>query len=424
MKKCRCWLALSLILAVAMGILLLPKAIPVVGDSTAARKTAVAGDSYVRVDNFTGLLGDLDQDENLSTTDARLILQAVVGKYGDNGDVGVADLTEQEFRVADVDQDNVVTTTDARLLLQAVVEKIKEFPSACQHEETADPAVEATCQKAGSTAGTHCSRCCMVLVKQESLPATDHTYTEHVVAPTCHSEGFTLFRCACGERYKDAYTPKTMDHNFVEARLSKDGRSYDGIHCSECELEVISYGNADSSWFVDRPVKFYIAGSMLDQSGCELVIYGTGDMPDYGNGVYPHWMGDMYRISKVTVTDGITSIGREAFKDKDNHITEFHMGKDVKVLKYASLAGLKLSELRLGESMERIEGGAIEYSNIDRVYWPKTVNYIEDYPNCTIYYQGSQQEFNTIRVRHYMSTISMGEAIEKGYWPSVEYNAW
>ena len=71
-------------------------------------------------------VGDFDGDGRITTTDARCVLQASVGKLG--GSRGVEDLTPEEFYLADADGDGKVTSTDARLILQAAVGKIPGFP--------------------------------------------------------------------------------------------------------------------------------------------------------------------------------------------------------------------------------------------------------------------------------------------------------
>jgi UDP-2,3-diacylglucosamine pyrophosphatase LpxH len=59
--------------------------------------------------------GDLDEDGDVTSTDARLALQFCVGKISES-DLNTA--------VADVDDDGSITSTDARLILQFVVNKI------------------------------------------------------------------------------------------------------------------------------------------------------------------------------------------------------------------------------------------------------------------------------------------------------------
>ena len=64
-------------------------------------------------------LGHVSGGEVLSITDARLVLQHLVGK---------ALLSPEQQDIADVDGDENVTITDARLILQKLVGKIDVFP--------------------------------------------------------------------------------------------------------------------------------------------------------------------------------------------------------------------------------------------------------------------------------------------------------
>ena len=66
------------------------------------------------VDPYARIPGDVDGDGKVTSTDARLSLQAPVGKV---------ELTEEQKEVADVDGDGKVTTTDARIILQEAVGK-------------------------------------------------------------------------------------------------------------------------------------------------------------------------------------------------------------------------------------------------------------------------------------------------------------
>ena len=71
----------------------------------------------------------------------------------------------------------------------------------CAHENVVeDEAVDATCTTPGLTAGSHCTACGEVIVKQEEVPA-GHTYGEWTVdvAATCTTEGSQKRVCtACG----------------------------------------------------------------------------------------------------------------------------------------------------------------------------------------------------------------------------------
>ncbi len=62
--------------------------------------------------------GDLNADNQINTTDARILLQASVGKLS---------LSEEAAAVSDVNGDGKVDTTDARLVLQYAVGKTDDF---------------------------------------------------------------------------------------------------------------------------------------------------------------------------------------------------------------------------------------------------------------------------------------------------------
>ena len=68
---------------------------------------------------FQFLWGDVDGDETITSTDARLVLQYYAGK-----------ITEEDLNIdlADVDGDGDITSTDARLILQYYAGKIDSFP--------------------------------------------------------------------------------------------------------------------------------------------------------------------------------------------------------------------------------------------------------------------------------------------------------
>ena len=48
------------------------------------------------------------------------------------------------------------------------------------HTVVVDPHVDATCTKTGLTQGSHCSVCGEILVPQEVIPMTDHTYVNGI----------------------------------------------------------------------------------------------------------------------------------------------------------------------------------------------------------------------------------------------------
>ena len=145
------------------------------------------------------------------------------------------------------------------------------------HTIVIDEAVEPTCTDTGLTEGKHCFVCGEILVKQEVVPITEHSYTSEVTKqPTCSQTGERTYTCsACGDSYTasiaalghqyrvtsrkeatctqagevvytctrcgDGYTVKTnASHNYVlvetvAATCTEAG--YQLYRCSECEEE-------------------------------------------------------------------------------------------------------------------------------------------------------------------------------------------
>lgn len=80
------------------------------------------------------LRGDVDGNGAVNTTDARLVLQAAVGK---------GELTDRAAEAADVDGDGAVNTTDARLILQYAVGKLDGFAPEAPSDATTAPGMSA-----------------------------------------------------------------------------------------------------------------------------------------------------------------------------------------------------------------------------------------------------------------------------------------
>lgn len=168
--------------------------------------------------------------------------------------------------------------------------------AALGHAVVVDPAAAATCTETGLTEGKHCSRCNVVLVKQETVPALGHdwnngvvtkeptetetgiktfscrrcdatrtetiptlghthSYVATVTAPTCTDKGYTTHTCDCGDSYVDAYVD-ALGHDFVdwvsvtEATCTEKGK--ESRYCACCGLtetrELPAVGHELSDW--------------------------------------------------------------------------------------------------------------------------------------------------------------------------------
>ena len=69
------------------------------------------------------------------------------------------------------------------------------------HQAVVDEAVEADCENTGLTEGQHCELCGKVLIEQETVAATGHSYEAVVTDPTCEEGGYTTYTCYCGDSY-------------------------------------------------------------------------------------------------------------------------------------------------------------------------------------------------------------------------------
>lgn len=92
------------------------------------------------------------------------------------------------------------------------------------HNEVIDYGYNATCTETGLTNGKHCSLCGLILEKQETIPATGHTFGEWVqsVAPTCTRKGEEKSTCNnCGY--------------FKTREIEALGHSYSNGVCIRCD---------------------------------------------------------------------------------------------------------------------------------------------------------------------------------------------
>jgi hypothetical protein len=85
-----------------------------------------------------------------------------------------------------------------------------------EHTEETISGTAATCEKDGLTDGKKCTNCGEILEDQVIIPATGHSYTSKVTAPTCTEQGYTTYTCEnCDESYVDDYVA-TIEHQYGE----------------------------------------------------------------------------------------------------------------------------------------------------------------------------------------------------------------
>ena len=292
-----------------------------------------------------------------------------------------------------------------------VLVKQTVVPVTDDHKIVTDAAAAATCKDTGLTAGSHCSVCKKVLVKQTVVPVTDDhkIVTDAAVAATCKDTGLTAgSHCSVCKKVlvKQTVVPVTDAHTFVRSQ------DYLYYNCSSCGLKVVEHGNADGSLSGgNNKVKYYVTGNMENYSNFEIVVYGTGDMPNFSKTNCPMWQDYLHYAVKVSVKEGITSIGKYAFYDPES-ITNctFKMADTVKTIKTGAIY-LKINNLALGNGVESVENGAI--GDINSIYIPKSVKklYLDCLGNETYFYEGTLEEFYQIKLYVYNRSITVKEYI-------------
>ena len=111
------------------------------------------------------------------------------------------------------------------------------------HKEVKDVAVSATCENTGKTEGSHCSICGTVIKKQETIPATGHTWDSGKVTkqPTCTTDGQKTYTCTTCKKTKTENISKTGHKEVKDAAVSatcENTGKTEGSHCSVCNTVI------------------------------------------------------------------------------------------------------------------------------------------------------------------------------------------
>ncbi len=108
------------------------------------------------------------------------------------------------------------------------------------HTEEVLPGVAATCTETGLTEGKKCATCEEILVEQEIVPATGHTWNggEIITEATCNDSGTKLFTCEnCGETREETIT--ALGHNWGEwTRTIEPTGTEEGLEVRTCQNDT------------------------------------------------------------------------------------------------------------------------------------------------------------------------------------------
>ncbi len=142
--------------------------------------------------------------------------------------------------------DGILTAKDANVLVAGKYyyfdsngKILKNHITDHPYTKVIDEAVEPTEDSKGKTQGEHCDVCGFVLVKQDEIPAINHThnYVAEVVEPTCTQDGYTKYTCRCGESYIADETLSTLHkvgdwETAIEPQVGVEGKKH--RKCTVC----------------------------------------------------------------------------------------------------------------------------------------------------------------------------------------------
>ena len=161
----------------------------------------------------------------------------------------------------------------------------------CTHNIVTDPAVAPGCTTTGLSAGSHCSKCGIVITAQETVPPAGHKYTYRVTSGSCTTYDRYTFTCSgCG--ISTSYTADQMTSQWIELPVT-------GLDYSKFSTQT-QYRYADyqtlTSYTADLP-GYTVKDSEWVQSGTGSVTYvaNWADGFDKTSSVY-----SQYNKNKVT----------------------------------------------------------------------------------------------------------------------------
>ncbi len=160
---------------------------------------------------------------------------------------------EEQWNTITIDFDNIP-------LLNATIHFSE---NTCEHNIVEIPAIPANCTTPGSTAGSKCSLCNVIITAPTEIAPLGHSYNEVVTAPKCTTGGYTTFTCSvCSYSYTGNSTEAT-GHVWGEwTTVTAATNTTDGLEkreCSACDL-------------FEENVIPKLAQTITDTSGVEIIV--------------------------------------------------------------------------------------------------------------------------------------------------------
>ena len=296
---------------------------------------------YVKADGTTkdswNIMGRFDvvieNENNKEKTISEIINDFLAGDNNDIGNIGSKNSREElliaeaiinknlceKYAFTSTVEETASEMVAATYSVRSTTNGVMPVVSDCEHVwDAGSQTLAPTCSTKGEMFYT-CELCGATKVEDIAKIPNAHKWgvNKPVTPPTCTEKGYTSQTCSlCGTIQKFAFTNPA--HTFVEepaidATESTPGFTY-GKHCSVCG-------------YVDTPREIILPdGSVGGECGTtendevywyvlndELVVCGTGAMADYTSASPAPWNDQKEIITKVTVQDGVTSVGNYAF---------------------------------------------------------------------------------------------------------------
>ncbi len=127
-----------------------------------------------------------------------------------------------------------------------------------------------------------------------------HLYSQTTVNPTCTQQGYTLYKCSCGDTYNDNFVSPT-GHSFVEGK--------ENYYCSKCDVSECE-GFSFSKATYNNNENCYV----ITNASTSVIINGVLEVPRKYNslpvrGIMSYSFSDVAQIVKILkIHDNIKNI--------------------------------------------------------------------------------------------------------------------
>ena len=239
-----------------------------------------------------------------------------------------------------------------------------------------------------------------------------HQYEKTEKTATCGVVGGTHYVCPCGDAYVQNAVAPSHKHDFEQKVISIGENTRTVLECLNCQTQALYVDEwwkykkkfDEVRWYVLGKINLSSDGKRLVESDYELIICGNGEIEDFnqknGNAPWRSYLGS--KLKSITVANGVTSIGENAFSYRMTRKQEvsFNISGSVKTIKSGAIK-LGINEIVLGNGVETVEADAID--GVSEIYLPKSLKTYCDLGrrnNVRYYYEGNIDDLYKITVEN------------------------